>query len=68
MKLEYQLSLRLPEQLADKLKHRTSKTNRSMNAEIVYLLNQYFDVDNMSISSKLNQIVSLAESLQNDMK
>lgn len=68
MKLEYQLTLRIPEQLADKLRQRTIDTKRSMNAEIINMIEYCLAKENSDSSTKLREIISNAESILSSLK
>lgn len=68
MKLEYQLTLRIPEQLADKLRKRTIDTKRSMNAEIINMIEYSLAKENSDSSAKLREIIANAESILSSLK
>lgn len=68
MKLEYQLTLRIPEKLADKLRQRTIDTKRSMNAEIINMIEYCIDKEDSSNATKLRDIIANAESVLSSLK
>jgi plasmid stability protein len=63
MKYKYQLSVRLPEDLATALHEQAKSTKRSMNAEIIHLLQQSLESQNNTPKSQAVAIVELATSL-----
>jgi len=69
MKYEYQLTVRLPETVAEKLKAKALTSKRSMNAEIVQILSQSVgDSSEDNIEYKLKGIIANAESVLSNIK
>lgn len=71
MKYEYQLTLRLPETLAESLKKQALRSKRSLNAEITYILDQSINLNSSTVAlattTKLKTIIACAEAVLNNL-
>ncbi len=64
----HQLSIRLPIDILEAIEKRLLITKRSMNSEIISILEKEFINNTVTVEQSLNQIIKTAEDAKNKLK
>jgi hypothetical protein len=64
----HQLSIRLPIDILEAIEKRLLITKRSMNSEIISILEKEFISNTVTVEQSLNQIIKTAEDAKNKLK